>query len=58
MIDPDGPVDRVVGMLRTMASDRGAFAEIRRTARKDVEKRFSNDACVEGKLELFRKLAR
>jgi glycosyltransferase involved in cell wall biosynthesis len=58
LIDPDGPVDRVVGMLQTMASDREAFSEIRRAARKDVEHRFSTAACVGSKLDLFREVAR
>ena len=57
LADPDGPVDRVVALLREAAARRDAHAAIRASARADVERRFSLDACIAAKLELYRSVA-
>ena len=56
LVDPDGPVETVAERLRLMVADPHAFSDIRLAARNDVKHRFSNDACVESKLTLYREL--
>jgi glycosyltransferase involved in cell wall biosynthesis len=57
LVDPDGPVDRAVGVLRELASDRAAHDSLRAAARADVEQRFSLEACVGAKIALYRESA-
>lgn len=54
LVNPDGPVDSVVKKLRIMVDDNRAFTDIRRAARRDMEKRFSTDKWIENKLALYR----
>jgi glycosyltransferase involved in cell wall biosynthesis len=58
LVDPDGSIDRVVALLRELVAHRDAYAAVRAAARTDVERRFSLDACIGAKLELYRDSAR
>lgn len=58
LVDPDGPIDEVIDLLRRFEADRSAFDLIRLAARADVESRFSLSACVDAKLELYREIAK
>ena len=57
LVNPDGPVDSVVEKLRIMATDNQAFADIRLAARRDVERRFSNETCIKRKLAFYQEFA-
>jgi glycosyltransferase involved in cell wall biosynthesis len=58
LVNPDGPIDRALALLRELAADRAAHAAVRAAARADVERRFSLDACIGAKVELYRGAAR
>ena len=58
LVDPDGPVDLMVERLRALASNRLAFADVRRRARDHAVRRFSLDTAVSAKLELFASLGK
>jgi glycosyltransferase involved in cell wall biosynthesis len=57
LVDPDGPVDRVVAVLRRLAADRSAYDGIRRRAREEVVRRMSNHSFVSGKEAQYRSVA-
>jgi glycosyltransferase involved in cell wall biosynthesis len=58
LVDPDESVDAVVERLRVLASDRSAFAEVRRNGRESVGRRFTLEQWAEAKMAVYDRVSR
>jgi len=57
LVDPDGPIDKAVALLRQLVVNRAAQSAVCAAARADVERRFSVQACIDAKVALYREAA-
>ena len=57
LVDPDGPIDRAIGVLERAAANPDAFAPIVAAGREEIVSRFSLDVCADRKLQLYASLA-
>ena len=56
LVDPDGGVEKAVGVLRRAAVSFQQFDVMRAEARREIVRRFSLNACAERKLALYESL--